>query len=182
MYRPAHKHLMWAALLGIFPILAAEPPRQSAQSFEQAIRDHSTAQPYVLITVVDDKSGKAQTGCTKGAFLVGAIATEHNLTRDKAGFDQAENVALAVPSHVYHFYNRAALENVSFRYSPSDAEAARKQIQSLTDQQLREGFKVGGVLQPKRSIGVRDAVACALIERGYSVRMGDVPPDLMLEP
>jgi len=182
MFRPANKPLMWAALLGILPVLAAEPPLQSAKSFEQAIRDHSTAQPYVLITVVEEKSGKAQTGCTKGAFLVGAIATEHNLTRDKAGFDLAESVALAVPSHVYHFYNRAALENVSLRYSPSDAEAARKQIRALADEQLREGFKVGGTLQPEGSIGVRDAMACALIERGYSVRMGDRTADLILEP
>jgi hypothetical protein len=108
--------IVLAAVLGVSHVLAAEParaqPHQSQESFGAAIRNDSTSPSYVLITVVDDTTGQARTGCT---------------------------------SHVFHFSSR-------------------------------------GTLQPTGPDSARDARACALIERGLSVRMADLTANLLLEP
>ncbi len=171
-------------VLGGCQVLAAPPaapsqPQQSPESFAAAIRDHSSSPVYVLITVVDDTTGQARTGCTKANFLVGAIQREYGLAGDAAADANARNMALANTSHVFHFSRPEALANVAFRYSPHEMEVARQLIQPLTDEQLGEGFSARGELQGT-SDAAQDARACALIERGLSVRMADLTGKLLL--
>jgi hypothetical protein len=64
------------------PATTENPPYQSPESFAAAIRDDSTSPVYVLITVVDDNTGKARTGCTLGNFLLGAIHMQYGLAYD----------------------------------------------------------------------------------------------------
>ena len=174
-----------AAVLGTCHVLA-EPaleqsrPHQSPESFSAAIRDNSTSPVYVLITVVDDTTGQARTGCNTANLLLGAIHMEYGLTYDAAAVANAQNMALANPSHVFHFSKPEALTNIAFRYSPHDMEVARQLIQPLNDQQLREGFSDRGELQVS-SFAVQDARACALIERGLWVRMADRTGKLILD-
>ena len=174
-----------AAMLSASRVLAAlpaeqSPPQQSAESFAAAFHDRSSSPVYVLITVVDDTTGQARTGCTEANFVLGAIQREYGFGSDAAADTNERNMALANTSHVFHFSKPEALANVAFRYSPHDMEVARQLIQPLNDEQLREGFTDRGALQTS-SAATEDARACALIERGLRVRMADVTGKLELD-
>jgi hypothetical protein len=173
-----------AAVLGTCHVLAApalvqNQPHQPPESFAAAIHDNSTSPVYVLITVVNDATGEARTGCNTANLLLGAIHMEYGLAYDAAAVANAQNMALTNTSHVFHFSKPEALANVAFRYSPDDMAAARRLIEPLNDQQLREGFSDRGELQVS-SLAVQDARACALIERGLWVRMADRTGKLLL--
>ena len=174
-----------AAVLGTCHVLAApapaqNQPHQSPESFAAAIRANSTSPVYVLITVVDDSTGQARTGCNTANLLLGAIHMEYGLAYDAAAIATAQNMALTNTSHVFHFSKPEALANIAFRYSAHDMEVARQLIQPLNDQQLREDFlnrrELRGI-----SFAERDARACALIERGLSVREADRSGELLLD-
>jgi hypothetical protein len=174
-----------AAVFGACHVLAGpapeqSPPHQSHENFSAAIRDNSTSPVYVLITVVDDTTGQARTGCNTANLLLGAIHDEYGLTYDTTAVANAQNMALTNPSHVFHFSKAEALANIAFRYSPQEMEQARQLIQPLNDQQLREAFSERGKLQVN-TLAVQDARACALIERGLRVRMADRSGKLLLE-
>ena len=173
-----------AAVLGVCYVAAApaaeqNAPYQSPESFQAAIRDDSTSPVYVLITVVDDITGQSRTGCTTGNLLLGAIHRQYSLAYDMAGIANAQNMALTNTSHVFHFSMPEALANVAFRYSPGDMEAARTLVHSMSDQQLRQGLGPRGELRSS-SEPVRDARACALVERGLWIRMADRSGELRL--
>jgi hypothetical protein len=157
------------------------PPRQSSERFSAAIHNDSTSPDYVLITVVDDATGQARTGCNTANLLLGAIHMEYGLAYDAAGIANAKNVALTNPRHLFHFSKPEALSNIAFRYSPHDIEVARQLIHPLTDEQLRKAFSMRGELNETSSNAERDARACALIERGWRVRMADISGELILE-
>ncbi len=161
------------------PAATQNPPQQSAESFAAAIFERSMSPFYVLITVVDDTTGKARTGCTTANLLLGAIDMEYGLASDAAGIEKERNIALSTAGHVFHFSKAEALANVAFRYSPHDMDVARQLIRPLSDQQLREGFSDPGALQ-STSDATQDARACALIERGLTVRMADRTGRLIL--
>lgn len=159
-------------------------PFQSQASFEAALRNTSTAPSYVLITVVDDRSGVERTGCTIANFLQGAIQLESGLDYDKVNRMILEN-----KTHVFHFLKPKAIENVLFLYSQSDIQAVRKQLIPLSISQLRDGFSGSGKLhalyQDKPGnlhAAYRDAVACVLIERGLSPGAGDITDQLWVAP
>ena len=46
---------------------------QDRSHFEDAIRNESLEPFFVLVTIVDDRSGQSRTGCVEGSFLKGAI-------------------------------------------------------------------------------------------------------------
>jgi hypothetical protein len=100
-------------------ILSAGIPEQSAAeavqsqaNFAAAIRDDSTSPFIILLTVVDDRTGQARTGCTDAPFLIGAIRIETELNEA-----EAKRLALANTSHVFHFTKQKALDNLPFRYA-----------------------------------------------------------------
>lgn len=173
-------YVILAVALGASPVLAAQPappaaekpPTQSADSFATALRDDSTSPFYVLITVVDDATGQSRTRCTTANLLLGAIHIEHGLAFNSEGSTNARSMALANTSHVFHFSKPEALANIPMNYSPHDMEEARRLIQPLNDQQLHERFSARGDLQAWDT-ATKSARACALVERGLSVRMED---------
>ena len=102
---------------------AAVQPYQSHAAFKTAILDMSTSPYVVLITVVDDRTGRSTTGCTLGHFVVGAIFRENGgAPEDKsnaaidARLQEAQKIALENTSHIFHFSSQAALDNLPFRY------------------------------------------------------------------
>ena len=170
-----------AVFFTAFVSSAADGPIQSQASFEAAVRNHSTAPPYVLITVVDEKAGKVRSGCTTVNAFMGAIHMEYGLGYDPAGEARATDIALTSQDHVFKFKNRRALENIAFAYSGAVLNEIRGKLSGLSEQQLRDGIATSGSLhelyQGKRPWQVhdayRDALACVLIERGLSPGMGD---------
>jgi hypothetical protein len=164
-------------------------PIQSQRSFEAAIRNHSTAPSYVMITVVDDATGEARTACTTANFLLGAIHREHDLGYDGDSLAMAERLALENTAHVFHFSKRSALENIPIQYSQQDIETVREKLAGLSAEQLRDGFSSYGYLHAiyrskphKQHVAYRDATACVLIERGLSPGMGDIGDALWIAP
>ena len=168
--------------------LAAGGPVQSRASFEAAVRNRSTAPPYVLITVVDEKAGKVRSGCTTVNAFMGAIHMEHGLDYDPTGEARATDIVLSSQDHVFKFKNRRALENITFAYSEAVLSEVRAKLSGLSEQQLRDGIATSGSLpelyQGKRPWqahdAYRDALACVLIERGLSPGMGDPTDQLWL--
>jgi len=169
--------------------LAAGPkaPVQSQASFEAAIKNHSTAPPYVLVTVVDDRTKTERSVCTTSNLLLGAIYFEHGLGTGAQAWAEAERIALSNRDHVFHFSKPKALENVAPTYTEKDLETIRAKLAPLSVEQLRQGFSGSGDLhaiyrvQPReRHTAYRDATACVLIERGLSPGMGDVSDQLWL--
>ena len=62
-------------LLGSPPSSLADP-YQAHPAFEAAIRNNSLGGSLVLITAVDDRTGKTTTGCAYANLLKGAIEIE----------------------------------------------------------------------------------------------------------
>jgi hypothetical protein len=81
---------------------------QPQDRFERAIRNRSTAPSVILLTVVDDRNGQAQTGCAMAPFLLGAIQRETGITSEK----ELEDVALANTTRVFHFKKQDAIDNI----------------------------------------------------------------------
>jgi hypothetical protein len=167
---------------------SAEPPSQSQASFEAAVRNQSTAPPYVLITVVDARSEETRSICTTVNFLLGAIHLEYGIEYDREGQVRAQQIALANKSHVFHFTTQETLANIPLHYSQNDLAFVRTELQTFSVSQLREGFSAFGKLHSiyhvspmERSNAYRDATACVLIERGLSPVMGCRSSQLWLE-
>ena len=158
----------------------ASDPVQSQESFRAAVRNHSTAPPYVFITVVNKATGERRSSCTTVNLLMGAIHREYGLAYDLAGEAGAERIALRTEDHVFRFLNKDALKNVEVNYDERTLETVRKMLQPYSVDQLRKGFSGSGDLhslyQGKHGSArsaYRDAAACVLIERGLSPGMGD---------
>lgn len=106
------------ALLGIIAAMLplgayADGPVQDQQRFQAAILDHSTAPFFVLVTIVDDRTGQSRTGCLAAPFLLGAIERELDLPSGLDMSDRSVQIALGNPDHVFHFSKQAALDNVA---------------------------------------------------------------------
>jgi hypothetical protein len=116
---------------------------QSQAHFERAIRNRSTETYVIFATIVNDNTGEAHTECVAAPFLLGAIHREYDLIYDEPSIDRAVQIALANPSHVFHFSKEVAIKNIpSFT---KDAEVFRRRFQE----------------------------ACALVRQGRSVFLGD---------
>src|SRR5580658_8126764 len=89
-------------------------PLQSQAQFEAAIRNTSTSPNFILLTVVDDRTGESTTGCTLAPFLLEALGFEH----PTASSDEIVRMALSNESHVFRLSNEKALNNLSFKKDP----------------------------------------------------------------
>lgn len=162
-------------------------PMQSKASYEAAFSEISTAPSYVLVTVVDANTGLSHTGCTDVNFLRGAIHKEYDIANDAEGSVKADQIALANTSHAFRLTNPAALANVAFQFSADDLGLMRDKLRGLTEAELRDGFSTSGKLHALYDVwplakhrAYRDAIACALIERGLSPRKGDISDRIWL--
>jgi TonB family protein len=138
-----------SALLVGLPKNSAAQSLQSQAAFETAIRDKSTSPYVVLITVVDDRTGQANTGCTSANRLRMAIYLEKwgPPPGTNSMHDEVEKIALENTAHVFHFSNQSALDSVfPFRYPEACAaikRGVRARIADLTHQILLGPFVEG---------------------------------------
>jgi hypothetical protein len=152
--------------------MAAE---QSRESYEDAFRTISTSPAYVLITLVDARSGQARPACVNANFLLGAIGREYELGNDAAGRARAVEIALQAKEHVFRFQRQAALDNVAVGYSDAELKAARDFLAPLSLDELKDKFSSLYANRRLDSRGyAKDAIACVLIERGLSPHVADI--------
>ncbi len=89
---------------------------QDQAQFRAAVENGSTSPSFVLVTILDGRSGKQRTGCTMAGFLLHAIAMEERLDRRDYHGRMPPGVsarvmakALASKDHVYTFQKAEAL-------------------------------------------------------------------------
>jgi hypothetical protein len=173
------KQLLAPAMLGLFlhpgAMAAPSPARvQSQASYEAAIADMSTSPAYVLVEVGDSGSAAPRPVCTTGNFLLGAIHREYGLGYAPAESGQALRIARQQTDHVFRFQRQAALDNVRIHYTGADLAAARALLAPLSDDEVKAKFSSLLTRDRLPTEGyAKDAVACALIERGFSPKMAD---------
>ncbi|TQK11019.1 hypothetical protein [Herbaspirillum sp. SJZ107] len=171
------KKLLVPAMLGLFVhagATAAAAPVQSQASYEAAITNMSTSPAYVLVEVGDSGNAAPRPVCTTANFLLGAIHREYGLGYAPAESEKALQIARQHADHVFRFQRQAALDNVGVQYTEADLAAARALLAPLADGELKARFSS---LYAKARLPTQgyatDALACALIERGFSPRMAD---------
>ena len=147
---------------------------QSRESFVAAIRNHSTSPSYVMISIVAAYKEQPKPVCTTANLLLGAIHREFGLGYGPDDLSKAEEIALASPNHTFVFRQPAALANIPIRYSDNDLASARKLLALLPTDELRAKFSsLYSEFRLPTSGYNRDAIACALMERGLSPRLSD---------
>ncbi|SDX59035.1 hypothetical protein SAMN04515617_10533 [Collimonas sp. OK242] len=176
------KFIVLLFLFVALPGYAQSTSGQSESSFKAAVENESTAPAYAMFTLIDDATGQARTGCNGTNFLKGAIQIEYKIEYDSEGSRKIKDLILSNKDHVYRFKNQKALANIAFTYSETDATAARSRISGSNIQQLREYFSSNYGTRSLEQPGpdwdaahnaLRDAMVCALIERGLSAGIGD---------
>ena len=145
---------------------------QDQTHFEKAVRDAiytpSTAPYYVFITIVDDRSGKRWRGCQPATLLIGAIDKQQRLGVSTKENEHALGILLGNKTHEFHFSEPFALGNLpTDLYNKSDLRRARDFLHDHGPQAFAGQFPV----QAYRLN--RDALACAIIEAGWSARVYD---------
>jgi hypothetical protein len=178
---PLRLRVWVVCLAAILPIAAgAAEPVQDQAHFESAIRNASTAPSFVLVTIVDDRTGEPRTGCVQAPFLLGAIHMEQDLPYDLPSIDRGLSIALSNPNHVFHFSKEKALDNVAFQYTQEEFEHARQLVRAngltwLLKAMQAQDKRLGDLLSGS-------ALACVLVENGLSAIKGDMPAVIFAEP
>jgi hypothetical protein len=147
---------------------------QSRESYEAAIRNHSTSPSYVLVSVSTSENGPATPICTTANFLLGAIHTEHELGYTKADSKRAVAIAIENLTHVFRFRKQAAVNNIiPVRYSENALTTARSQLSGFSSDELKAQFSLLRGSHFLVNADTREAIACVLIERGLSPKSDD---------
>lgn len=147
---------------------------QSQSSFETAIRNRSTSPSYVLISVAGGGTGQLKPVSTTANFLLGAIHHEYVPGYRPADSSKATEIALGNREHTFRFHEKAALDNVRPQYSDNELAAAQALLAPLSTDALRAKFSsLYSQLRLPTDGYNRDAMACALVERGLSARLSD---------
>ena len=158
--------------LGLSSAVLAAPVQDQAQ-YEAAIRNDSTAPSYVLVTIVDDRTGQARTGCTEANSVEGALRRDLHLPYNDISVHAVQKKILESRDHVFHFSDPGALAKVLFRYTAQDLEEARAFVKAHLDEIASHRLKAG---QMPGGMQGSVAFACALIEQGYQAQRGDRNP------
>jgi hypothetical protein len=150
--------------------------------FKNAIEDESTSPYFIVITVVNDSTGNAQTLCTTANFFLGAIHIEYAIPYDSSGERVAELIVLSNHSRIYHFAKRASLDNIPITYDSTILNQAREKLSTMTDPRHGRAFDSKPVVfkPPEGLEKYPDAVAHVLVESGFRVRRADVTGQLLL--
>ena len=154
----------------------AEPP---LDPFAVAVYSESTSPYFVLVTIVDDRTGVSWQVCTKAEALVGAMMTEWQWSYENNARRRAAQRIIANATRTYHLSNPKALANVAPRYTEAQLATVRERLKSYSTAELVKLFgpcgkdnaywKRGEPLDP-----FTHAAAHVLAERGLSVRMADI--------
>ena len=183
---PSHRGFLALALPGLLSLstaLAAPPaPTQSRASYEAAFATISTSPSYVLVSIGDGDTAPTRPVCTTANFLRGAIHHEYALGYGREDLANTDRIALEHRDHVFRFHDRAALDNIRTRYTEADLAAARALFAPLSDDEIKARFST---LDAKDRLPTKgyatDALACALIERGFSPKMADLGGQVYIE-
>ena len=175
------KFLLVLALVVILahPILA-----QASDVFAKAIANSSTSPSYVLITVINDKTGSRQTLCTVAPFLLGAIGDQYHIPFTDGGMRKIKAIALASKDRTYHFSQERALNNLRPNYTPQVLAQVRSRLKSVSTPDLIKGLQ-GSMrnhvyTRSKFWWCNRDALAYVLLERGLQPVQDDITGSLCL--
>jgi hypothetical protein len=162
--------------------MAAPSPVQSQASYEAAFATISTSPAYVLIEVGDGGSAPPRSLCTTANFLLGAIHREYGLGAAPAEAEKAVRIAREHADHVFRFERQAALDNIRIRYTEADLAAARALLAPLSDDEVKAKFSSLFAKDRLPTKGyASDAIACALIERGFAPKMADLSGQVYIE-
>lgn len=154
----------------------AEPP---LDPFAVAVYSESTSPYFVLVTIVDDRTGVSWQVCTKAEALVGAMMTEWQLSYENNARRRAAQRIIANATRTYHLSNPKALANVAPRYTEAQLATVRERLQGYSREQLIKLFRAGSSYHAYIKRGedfdaLQYAAAFVLEEHGLTVRMGDI--------
>ena len=110
--------MRYLASLTLLLVLSCGQPQGRGQMwalYVKALKNQSTAPNYVLITVVDSRTGTNRVVCTEAPSLLGAIHQEHELAYNEKGERKAMSLALAQRDRTFKFSNPEAIKNVQPR-------------------------------------------------------------------
>ena len=156
---------------------------QSNVSFDAAIENRSTSPGYVRFTLIDAQRKTERVSCTTANLFLGAIHREHDLPYGEAGIKAAQAIAKTSPEHKFTFSRPDALANGLITFSEDQLVSVRKQVQRLSEQEINRGLPATlykGPPGPEYQ-AYKNAVACALIERGFSPRQADLSGQIYVE-
>jgi hypothetical protein len=187
------------AVLHLLILIAFTVKAESANKYTQAMfrramaKDNiavsgelSSAPLYVLIRLVDARTGRSQAVCTLSTALQGAIAYENHLDVVKDG-RKIYGIAISAPGRTFRFTNYVAREKVTPPYTEQQLTEIRRSIQGKSHEQLRKEANVDLLRPPNQqsaitklyrreigkrfwsSVSYRVAVAHVLLERGLPV-------------
>jgi len=165
---------------------------QDQAHYRLAMTGRSSSPYFVLVTIKDDTTGSAFTGCVVANFLKGAIYRELGGEWDASADDEkrkaelallqkADEIALNSINHEFHFSKPAALANIPAHYTEDELAEARNIVQSAGV----ETFVSPPITTDKRSMKRPQwnaALACAIIEKGASARQADITGQIYAEP
>ena len=154
--------------------------RQSDSSYASAIGNREACcGSYVLITVVNGATGHRRAACTLNGYLISSLWMESGLPDTGETSDTLRRMALQNRRHVFTFYKPQALRNMPITFTEADLGRVREATRSMSPSQALEAMKPGGALSDLKLQGtdwgepLRDAVACAFVERGASAGVPD---------
>ena len=91
---------------------------QANDAFAKALANDSTSPRYVLITIINDKTGTQQTIYTLATFFDGAIHSQYHLPYTTERERKSREIALASRDRTYHCSQPNALQNLWVHYTP----------------------------------------------------------------
>src|SRR5262245_46840672 len=151
-----------------------------------------TAPLYVLISLRDDSTDSERVVCISAPYLFGAIQDEYGLGSDEAGYRRAFDIATSQPGRVFSFSERARSSWPPL-YSVEAVAAVREELESMSDQELREQLRDPDSLlsalqnttllefqRTDYALTYREPIAHVLLERGILVGQGDIVSALYL--
>ena len=174
----------------LMPLVAMAQSGYTDDLYRRGFAGQSTAPLFVLVTLVNAKTGYERTACVDVPFLLGAIHIEYQLSYDEQGTSKAMTIALNQPDRRFSFKSDKARANARPMYAAELADSMREKLKGKSDAQLREGLETyKGELhllyRPtgtyKTSVATLHAVCQVLLERGILVGHTDLGYQLYLE-
>ena len=180
--------ILLALVVLVLTLMQSASAQQTSASFAAAFANRSTSPRYVLITIINDKTGSQQTICTLATFFDGAIHYQYHLPYTAEGERKSRKIALTSSGRTYHFSQSNALRNLRIRYTPQILIQVRSQLKNVSTSTLVKGLshsgKMNEIYTKQKSFGMfaayRDALAYVLIERGLQPEQADMTGGLYL--
>ncbi|MFC6032878.1 hypothetical protein ACFPZM_17245 [Pseudoduganella danionis] len=154
------------------------PLQQSHADYIKAIKDVSTSPYYVQVLLAFGPDQTARPYCVRAPFLQGALAREVGQEINRETWKTVQKLALENTERVFLFTKAEAISNLALdRYTPDDLDRARALLAPYSAAELKEAFTTRTLREARRfnTAGYqRDAIACALLERGLTPRSADI--------